>query len=128
MNINELLSPWPIFSLVSLYFPLQQVDGYTAGIDYPAYETIPKGLAFSCKGRLPGYYADIQTRCQVLFELIFRSHFFCSHSHYANFSFRFSLLNRSGIGVSSRAQFTHFCALMERCSTKRIAYAIGGRM
>lgn len=71
---------------------MQQVDGYIAGIDYPAYPEVPKGLSFSCRGRLPGYYAvgnnykncylltllhnlhsfsdlinlqDVETRCQV---------------------------------------------------------------
>uniref|UniRef100_A0A1A9VN25 Chitin-binding type-2 domain-containing protein n=1 Tax=Glossina austeni TaxID=7395 RepID=A0A1A9VN25_GLOAU len=42
-----------------------QIDGYIAGVDYPAYEAVPKGLSFKCQGRLPGYYADIETRCQV---------------------------------------------------------------
>ncbi|XP_050333343.1 uncharacterized protein LOC126761326 [Bactrocera neohumeralis] len=42
-----------------------QVDGYTAGVDYPAYESVPKGLSFKCRNRLPGYYADTETRCQV---------------------------------------------------------------
>lgn len=36
----------------------------TSGIDYPAYETIVK-TDFSCIGRPPGFYADIETRCQV---------------------------------------------------------------
>lgn len=49
---------------------MQQVDGYIAGVDYPAYETVPKGLSFSCKGRLPGYYADIETRCQVCIHIL----------------------------------------------------------
>ncbi|XP_055378924.1 anaphase-promoting complex subunit cdh1-like, partial [Condylostylus longicornis] len=42
-----------------------QIEGYEPGIDYPAYDTVPKGLSFSCQGRLPGYYADVETRCQV---------------------------------------------------------------
>ncbi|CAD7004812.1 unnamed protein product [Ceratitis capitata] len=42
-----------------------QVDGYIAGVDYPAYESVPKGLSFKCRNRLPGYYADTETRCQV---------------------------------------------------------------
>ncbi|XP_036335806.1 uncharacterized protein LOC118746127 [Rhagoletis pomonella] len=42
-----------------------QVDGYTAGVDYPAYESVPKGLSFKCRNRLPGYYADTETRCQI---------------------------------------------------------------
>ncbi|EDX09648.1 GD13016 [Drosophila simulans] len=44
---------------------LKQIDGYTAGEDYPAYDAVPKGLAFNCQGRQPGYYADTETRCQV---------------------------------------------------------------
>ncbi|CAD7004827.1 unnamed protein product [Ceratitis capitata] len=43
----------------------RQVDGYIAGVDYPAYESVPKGLSFKCRNRLPGYYADTETRCQV---------------------------------------------------------------
>lgn len=31
----------------------------------PAYSAVPSGLSFTCKGRLPGYYADVQTRCQA---------------------------------------------------------------
>ncbi|XP_032598609.2 uncharacterized protein LOC6558722 [Drosophila grimshawi] len=42
-----------------------QIDGYIAGEDYPAYDVVPKGLAFNCQGRQPGYYADTETRCQV---------------------------------------------------------------
>ncbi|CAD7082204.1 unnamed protein product [Hermetia illucens] len=42
-----------------------QLEGYTPGEDYPAYDRIPKDLSFSCRGRIPGYYADIETRCQV---------------------------------------------------------------
>ncbi|XP_031618291.1 U-scoloptoxin(01)-Cw1a [Contarinia nasturtii] len=65
---------WKIIVLVSVALGLYlldmdtvngQVDGYIAGIDFPAYDTVPKGLSFSCKGRLPGYYADVETRCQV---------------------------------------------------------------
>ncbi|KAG5678667.1 hypothetical protein PVAND_008320 [Polypedilum vanderplanki] len=42
-----------------------QIFGYTAGIDYPNYSEVPKGGSFSCQNRLPGYYADMETRCQV---------------------------------------------------------------
>ncbi|XP_046809240.1 U-scoloptoxin(01)-Er1a [Lucilia cuprina] len=42
-----------------------QIDGYEAGVDYPIYDAVPKGLSFNCQGRLPGYYADTETRCQV---------------------------------------------------------------
>lgn len=44
---------------------LQQIFGYEAGVDYPAYDKIPSGLTFRCSDRQPGYYADIETRCQV---------------------------------------------------------------
>jgi len=44
---------------------LQQVDGYTPGVDYPIYNSVPFGLAFTCGGKLPGYYADPEARCQV---------------------------------------------------------------
>ncbi|KAM8711018.1 hypothetical protein ACLKA7_017619 [Drosophila subpalustris] len=42
-----------------------QIDGYVAGEDYPAYDAVPRDLAFNCQGRQPGYYADTETRCQV---------------------------------------------------------------
>ncbi|CAG9800359.1 unnamed protein product [Chironomus riparius] len=42
-----------------------QIAGYTAGIDYPNYSEVPVGGTFSCQNRLPGYYADMETRCQV---------------------------------------------------------------
>lgn len=57
---------------------LQQIPGYTAGVDYPNYSEVPKGGSFSCQNRLPGYYADMETRCQVWH--------WCLHSGY-QFSF-----------------------------------------
>ncbi|KAL7305170.1 uncharacterized protein LOC106651078 [Trichogramma pretiosum] len=44
---------------------LAQVDGYTPGVDYPIYNTVPFGLSFTCRNKIPGYYADPDTRCQV---------------------------------------------------------------
>ncbi|KAL7732596.1 hypothetical protein ACLKA6_019222 [Drosophila palustris] len=44
-----------------------QIDGYVAGEDYPAYDAVPRDLAFNCQGRQPGYYADTETRCQYSF-------------------------------------------------------------
>lgn len=36
------------------------------GQDYPVYKVVPT-TSFTCSGRLvPGYYADPDTRCQVL--------------------------------------------------------------
>ncbi|CAG7787168.1 unnamed protein product [Allacma fusca] len=35
------------------------------GIDFPAYADVPPRLAFTCKDRIPGYYADPETQCQV---------------------------------------------------------------
>lgn len=36
------------------------------GQDYPVYKVVPR-TTFTCTGRLvPGYYADPDTRCQVL--------------------------------------------------------------
>lgn len=62
----------------------QQIAGYSAGIDYPNYSEVPQGGSFSCQNRIPGrinwniiwylnyssclfigYYADMETRCQV---------------------------------------------------------------
>ncbi|KAH8361560.1 hypothetical protein KR084_008334 [Drosophila pseudotakahashii] len=54
-----------LFSLLAGNCVNGQIDGYTAGEDYPAYDAVPKGLAFNCQGRQPGYYADTETRCQV---------------------------------------------------------------
>ncbi|CRK96052.1 CLUMA_CG009489, isoform A [Clunio marinus] len=54
--------------LVIYFFSAQsygEIPGYTAGIDYPNYSEVPKGGSFSCANRLPGYYADMETRCQV---------------------------------------------------------------
>uniref|UniRef100_A0A182WC56 Chitin-binding type-2 domain-containing protein n=1 Tax=Anopheles minimus TaxID=112268 RepID=A0A182WC56_9DIPT len=42
-----------------------QIFGYEPNVDYPAYDKIPSGLTFRCADRQPGYYADIETRCQV---------------------------------------------------------------
>uniref|UniRef100_A0A182YP91 Uncharacterized protein n=1 Tax=Anopheles stephensi TaxID=30069 RepID=A0A182YP91_ANOST len=44
---------------------LIQIFGYEPNVDYPAYDKIPSGLTFRCADRQPGYYADIETRCQV---------------------------------------------------------------
>jgi hypothetical protein len=38
---------------------LQQIAGYTEGIDYPNYSEVPVGGSFSCQNRLPGNYLDI---------------------------------------------------------------------
>lgn len=46
----------------------QQVDGYTPGVDYPIYDSVPFGLTFTCGGKLPGYYADPEARCQVTLD------------------------------------------------------------
>ncbi|KAH8320250.1 hypothetical protein KR067_010730, partial [Drosophila pandora] len=54
-----------LFSLLAGNCVNGQIDGYIAGEDYPAYDSVPKGLAFNCQGRQPGYYADTETRCQV---------------------------------------------------------------
>ncbi|XP_017053083.2 U-scoloptoxin(01)-Cw1a [Drosophila ficusphila] len=54
-----------LFSMLAGNCVNGQIDGYTAGEDYPAYDAVPKGLAFNCQGRQPGYYADTETRCQV---------------------------------------------------------------
>lgn len=37
--------------------------------DPPLYPTLAKVpvTSFSCSGRLPGYYADVETKCQVKF-------------------------------------------------------------
>lgn len=35
-----------------------------AGVDFPAYPTIPN-TGFNCKNVPTGYYADLETDCQV---------------------------------------------------------------
>lgn len=36
----------------------------TPEVDYPVYGQVPE-TSFSCDGKTPGYYADVETRCQV---------------------------------------------------------------
>ena len=45
------------------------------GSDYPVLTHIPP-TGFQCKDRLSGYYADIDTRCQVSTSIIFLFFFF----------------------------------------------------
>lgn len=40
------------------------------GVDYPVLPYIPL-TEFHCRGRLPGYYGDTQTACQVIIPLLF---------------------------------------------------------
>ena len=35
-----------------------------AGKDYPNFHDIPR-TKFGCAGKIPGYYADTEARCQV---------------------------------------------------------------
>ncbi|XP_072937656.1 uncharacterized protein [Epargyreus clarus] len=44
---------------------IASLDGYIPGQDYPAFEEVPQGLSFTCDDKIPGYYADPETRCQV---------------------------------------------------------------
>nr|XP_032525123.1 U-scoloptoxin(01)-Cw1a-like [Danaus plexippus plexippus] len=44
---------------------MASLDGYIPGEDYPAYEEVPQGLSFTCDDKIPGYYADTETMCQV---------------------------------------------------------------
>ncbi|CAH0697927.1 unnamed protein product [Spodoptera exigua] len=41
------------------------LDGYIPGEDYPVYTEVPQGLSFTCDDKIPGYYADPETMCQV---------------------------------------------------------------
>ncbi|XP_063835766.1 uncharacterized protein LOC135084938 [Ostrinia nubilalis] len=41
------------------------LDGYVPGEDYPIYTEVPSGLSFTCDDKIPGYYADPETMCQV---------------------------------------------------------------
>lgn len=40
------------------------------GVDYPALTTIP-ATSFSCRNQKGGYYADLETNCQVIIEMSF---------------------------------------------------------
>ncbi|XP_059062592.1 U-scoloptoxin(01)-Cw1a-like [Achroia grisella] len=44
---------------------IAQLDGYVPGDDYPVFTEVPKGLSFTCNDKIPGYYADTETMCQV---------------------------------------------------------------
>ncbi|XP_014364394.2 uncharacterized protein LOC106715589 [Papilio machaon] len=44
---------------------LAALEGYVAGEDYPDFAEVPKGLSFTCDDKIPGYYADPETSCQV---------------------------------------------------------------
>uniref|UniRef100_A0ABD2WXB3 Uncharacterized protein n=1 Tax=Trichogramma kaykai TaxID=54128 RepID=A0ABD2WXB3_9HYME len=79
---------------------LAQVDGYTPGVDYPIYNTVPFGLSFTCRNKIPGYYADPDTRCQVS--------------------------TMYGIGACPVDKNSVFFVLMVRCSVKQLVFAIGG--
>ncbi|XP_049882939.1 U-scoloptoxin(01)-Cw1a-like [Pectinophora gossypiella] len=43
----------------------QALDAYVPGEDYPVYTEVPEGLSFTCDDKIPGYYADPETQCQV---------------------------------------------------------------
>ncbi|XP_048002389.1 U-scoloptoxin(01)-Cw1a-like [Leguminivora glycinivorella] len=45
----------------------QDDQGFVQNEDYPngVYNEVPKNLLFTCDDKLPGYYADPQTNCQV---------------------------------------------------------------
>ncbi|XP_077298983.1 U-scoloptoxin(01)-Cw1a-like [Arctopsyche grandis] len=40
-------------------------DEQIEDVPYPTYNEVPRGLAFQCSDKIPGYYADPETRCQV---------------------------------------------------------------
>ncbi|KDR15902.1 hypothetical protein L798_09829, partial [Zootermopsis nevadensis] len=40
-------------------------DGGNTSVSYPTYNEVPTGLRFSCRDKLPGYYADPEAQCQV---------------------------------------------------------------
>ncbi|CAH2056633.1 unnamed protein product, partial [Iphiclides podalirius] len=44
---------------------LAALEGYVPGEDYPDFQEVPKGLSFNCNDKIPGYYADPETNCQV---------------------------------------------------------------
>lgn len=52
--------------------PDQQIDGAVKGVpgvDYPVLTSIPNDLTFNCDAmESPGYYADPDTRCQVVYS------------------------------------------------------------
>ncbi|XP_075163618.1 U-scoloptoxin(01)-Er1a [Haematobia irritans] len=67
LQLPQIVAATVIFGLLFSTFNCVsgQIDGYTPGLDYPTYDSVPKGLSFKCQGRTPGYYADTETRCQI---------------------------------------------------------------
>ncbi|XP_043675021.1 U-scoloptoxin(01)-Er1a isoform X1 [Vespula pensylvanica] len=61
----QVLAAIALLTTILFYRTMAQVDGYTPGVDYPIYNSVPFGLTFTCGGKLPGYYADPEARCQV---------------------------------------------------------------
>ncbi|XP_044739714.1 U-scoloptoxin(01)-Cw1a [Chrysoperla carnea] len=66
-NITMNLVPLFVFFIGYVFYAFVecQIAGYTAGVDYPIYNEIPKGLSFTCSDKGPGYYSDPEAQCQV---------------------------------------------------------------
>lgn len=56
------------------------------GVDYPLLAEIPK-TSFTCVGRAPGYYADLETACQVENKIFVNNHHEIIEIHFIYFFF-----------------------------------------
>ncbi|CAG5042785.1 unnamed protein product [Parnassius apollo] len=63
MRLNYIGLIAVILNLIDL--SLASLEGYIPGEDYPDLQEVPKGLSFRCDDKIPGYYADPETNCQV---------------------------------------------------------------
>lgn len=82
------------------------------GIDFPAFTGIPV-TQFSCRGTPGGYYADLETNCQVLGYSKSNGTQFLDIKYNSILFFRFSIY----VMVAERSRS---CAPMERYSSNRI--------
>uniref|UniRef100_T1JG13 Chitin-binding type-2 domain-containing protein n=1 Tax=Strigamia maritima TaxID=126957 RepID=T1JG13_STRMM len=73
MSVNVAHTVWPVNRQLDDSNP----EG-VAGLDYPTYRAVPRGLTFKCFHRAAGFYADPDTQCQVwhLCDLHGRKHSF----------------------------------------------------
>ena len=102
-----------------------------AGVDYPTYNEVPSNLAFDCKDKLAGYYADPEAQCQVTLWFIrtartARTALGWPEKIINGKIFRLFSICRCGTGVCLAANATASCAPTKPCSTKIIASATGG--
>lgn len=121
----------------SWFVSLQQIFGYQPNVDYPAYDKIPSGLTFRCADRQPGYYADIETRCQVWHWCLptgYMFSFLCPNGTVFN---QVSIVHEMGLAFGAKKPTKSvlsviltlwFCSLRISLPTyRRTVFAIGGQ-